>query len=46
LKAYRRISDGLREIVHVTEEAMVAQITPIAQQEAEAIPNQEDTDHA
>ena len=34
------------EIVHATEEAMVAQETPFAQQNAEAVPDQEDTDHA
>ena len=46
LKAYRRILEGQREIVHATEEAMVAQETPIAQQEVEAVPDQEDIDHA
>jgi hypothetical protein len=47
LKAYRRILEGQREIFHsATEKAMVAQETPLAQQEAEAVPDQEDTDHA
>ena len=46
LKAYRRILEGQREIVHATEEAMVAQETPISQQEVEAVPDQEDIDHA
>jgi len=41
-----RILEGQREIVHATEEAMVAQETPEAQNEAEAVPDQEDTDHS